>query len=193
MRTLCPNFDREDGLETVLEVPIPEEMFPSAKNKWPNMKSWMKPNPGRTPATLPFADRNSQIQLLLGVIGAPLIPLPIPSDHKVTKCIKDHPIVSFNKPVHCFFLFFFPGFLLHTKCLIKCLNEQVLCSFKVFFIGVCKLIVMCSMKCLTGIFDGEIHYSSVHCSDGRGARIELDRQHVCYGKGEDDGIRIQCW
>ncbi|XP_021732390.1 uncharacterized protein LOC110699207 [Chenopodium quinoa] len=94
MRTLCPNFDREDGLETVLEVPIPEEMFPSAKNKWPNMKSWMKTNPGRAPASLPFADRNSQIQLLLGVIGAPLIPLPIPADHKVNKCIKDHPIES---------------------------------------------------------------------------------------------------
>ncbi|XP_021769105.1 uncharacterized protein LOC110733374 [Chenopodium quinoa] len=94
MRTLCPNFDREDGLETVLEVPIPEEMFPSAKNKWPNMKSWMKTNPGRAPASLPFADRNSQIQLLLGVIGAPLIPLPIPVDHKVNKCIKDHPIES---------------------------------------------------------------------------------------------------
>ena len=98
MRTLCPNFDKEDGLETVLEVPIPEEMFPSAKNKWPNMKSWMKTNPGRAPTTFPFSDRNSQIQLLLGVIGAPLIPLPVPSDHKANKCIKDHPIVSFIKP-----------------------------------------------------------------------------------------------
>ncbi|XP_057523110.1 uncharacterized protein LOC130802988 [Amaranthus tricolor] len=94
MRTLCPNFDKEDGLETVLEVPIPEEMFPSAKNKWPNMKSWMKTNPGRAPTTFPFSDRNSQIQLLLGVIGAPLIPLPVPSDHKANKCIKDHPIES---------------------------------------------------------------------------------------------------
>lgn len=92
MRTLCPNFDREDGLDTVLEVPIPEEMFPSSKNKWPNMKSWMKSNPA--PTSLPFADRNSQIQLLLGVIGAPLIPLPIPSDHNANKCIKDHPIES---------------------------------------------------------------------------------------------------
>ncbi|KAF6137682.1 hypothetical protein GIB67_023616 [Kingdonia uniflora] len=27
MRKLCPNFDQEDGLDTVLEVPIPEEMF----------------------------------------------------------------------------------------------------------------------------------------------------------------------
>ncbi|XP_074287242.1 uncharacterized protein LOC141612380 [Silene latifolia] len=94
MRTLCPNFDREDGLDTVLEVPIPEEMFPAAKNKWPNMKSWMKSDPSHSPARLPFADRNSQIQLLLGVIGAPLIPLPIPSDHKVAKSAKDHQIES---------------------------------------------------------------------------------------------------
>ncbi|GMH04237.1 hypothetical protein Nepgr_006076 [Nepenthes gracilis] len=93
MRTLCPNLDREDGLETVLEVPIPEEMFPSSKNKWANMKSWMKPlNHGRTPAAFPFGDRNSQIQLLLGVVGAPLIPLAIPSDHSMNRSIKDHPI-----------------------------------------------------------------------------------------------------
>lgn len=94
MRTLCPNLDREDGLETVLEVPIPEEMFPATKNKWPNMISWMKSNPGRAPSDFPCADRTSQIKLLLGVIGAPLIPLPIPSDHKLNKTIKDHPIES---------------------------------------------------------------------------------------------------
>ncbi|KAL9230176.1 hypothetical protein vseg_005563 [Gypsophila vaccaria] len=94
MRTLCPNFDNEDGLETVLEVPIPEEMFPATKNKWPSMMSWMKPNPGHSPASFPFADRNSQIQLLLGVIGAPLIPLPIPSDDVPVKTVKDHQIES---------------------------------------------------------------------------------------------------
>lgn len=94
MRTLCPNFEREDALETVLEVPIPEEMFPTAKNRWPNMKSWMRPIPGRAPASFPFADRSSQIQLLLGVVGAPLIPLPIPSDYWLNKTIKDHPIES---------------------------------------------------------------------------------------------------
>ena len=109
MRTLCPNFDKEDGLDTVLEVPIPDEMFPSSKNKWPNMISWMKTNPARVSNSLPFADRNSQIQLLLGVIGAPLIPLQIPSDHKVSKCINDNPIVSSLKPIN-YFLFVFFGF-----------------------------------------------------------------------------------
>ncbi|GAB4831882.1 hypothetical protein Ancab_005897 [Ancistrocladus abbreviatus] len=91
MRTLCPNLDKEDALQTVLEVPIPEEMFPSSKSKWSNMKSWMKPTHGRSPAaSFPFADRNSQIQLLLGVIGA--IPLPITSDHRINPSIKDSPI-----------------------------------------------------------------------------------------------------
>jgi len=27
LRRLCPNIDKEDGMETVLEIPIPEEMF----------------------------------------------------------------------------------------------------------------------------------------------------------------------
>ncbi|KAL8161092.1 hypothetical protein V2J09_012581 [Rumex salicifolius] len=100
MRTLCPNLDKEDGLETVLEVPIPEEMFPSTKSKWPNinmMKSWMmKPGGvGRSPSpnsSFPFADRNAQLQLLLSVIGAPLIPLPIPGSTNPSHLLKDHPI-----------------------------------------------------------------------------------------------------
>lgn len=105
MRKLCPNYDLPDGLDTVLEVPIPEEMFASNKSShrsWQNMKSWMnmKPNSERPPAsmTVLFGGRNTEIQLLLGVIGAPLIPLPIKidHDHSISKNIKDHPIVSFN-------------------------------------------------------------------------------------------------
>lgn len=104
MRKLCPNFDREDGLETVLEVPIPEEMFTTNKNthrSWQNVKSWMKPYSEKSsPAasmTALFGGRNTEIQLLLGVVGAPLIPLPIRSDndhHPINRNIKDHPIVS---------------------------------------------------------------------------------------------------
>lgn len=95
MRKLCPNFDREDGLDTVLEVPIPEEMFPSHKStslSWQNVKSWMKSNPERS-ATSIFGGRNTEIQLLLGVVGAPLIPLPVRCDrHPINQSIKDHPI-----------------------------------------------------------------------------------------------------
>ncbi|KAK3031048.1 hypothetical protein RJ639_035079 [Escallonia herrerae] len=93
MRTLCPNLDGEDGLETVLEVPIPEETFASNnKNKsWQYMKSWMKPHSERS-APSGLGGRNPEIQLLLGVVGAPLIPLPVRSDHPITQNIKDHPI-----------------------------------------------------------------------------------------------------
>ncbi|KAK7290098.1 hypothetical protein RIF29_04278 [Crotalaria pallida] len=100
MKTLCPNLDREDGLETVLEVPIPEEIFiqKSGTTKvWKNMKSWMKPNAENKSSSASmsavFGGKNTEIQLLLGVVGAPLIPSPIISDnHPITRSIKDQKI-----------------------------------------------------------------------------------------------------
>jgi hypothetical protein len=95
MRTLCPNFDREDALETVLEVPIPEESFATNhKYTWQNVKSWMKPTSVVTRSSPPYAagPRHAEMQLLLGVAGAPLVPLPVHTDHFINKNIKDHPI-----------------------------------------------------------------------------------------------------
>ncbi|KAL1825164.1 hypothetical protein ACET3Z_011942 [Daucus carota] len=95
MRTLCPNLDGYEGLETVLEVPIPEETFDSGNKNvsWKNMKSWMRQNGEKSPPSSPFGCRNiSDIQLLLSVVGAPLIPLPVHSDHSMSRNIKDHPI-----------------------------------------------------------------------------------------------------
>ncbi|MCE3049762.1 hypothetical protein HAX54_045738 [Datura stramonium] len=40
-----------------------------------------------------FGSRNAEIQLLLGVVGAPLIPHPIRSQHSLNTKINDHPIV----------------------------------------------------------------------------------------------------
>jgi hypothetical protein len=99
MRKLCPNYDREDGLDTVLEVPVPEEMFSNKHNNrsWQNMKSWMKPTGEKSQQamTTVFGSRNAEIQLLLGVVGAPLIPLPIRCDNQpMNSNIKDNPIVS---------------------------------------------------------------------------------------------------
>ncbi|KAJ4895921.1 hypothetical protein Rs2_22715 [Raphanus sativus] len=102
MRTLCPNFDREDGLETVLEVPMPEELFCSENSKtgaWRSVKSSLlrsPPDNNSSLATL-FGGRDAQIQMLLGIIGAPLIPLPVSSDHDVldspiSKLIKNQSI-----------------------------------------------------------------------------------------------------
>ncbi|KAL6980627.1 hypothetical protein U1Q18_022266 [Sarracenia purpurea var. burkii] len=96
---VCPNLDREDGLDTVLEVPIPEEMFVSSsfnknRSSWQNMKSWVKPSTDRSPPSSIFGgSRNAEMQLLLGVVGAPLIPLPISSAHPIHRNIKkDHAI-----------------------------------------------------------------------------------------------------
>lgn len=77
MKKLCPNLDREDGLETVLEVPIPEDIYTNksgTSRAWHNMKSWMKPNAeSRSSSSACIAE----VKLMLGVVGAPLIPFPL--------------------------------------------------------------------------------------------------------------------
>ncbi|XP_010543752.1 PREDICTED: uncharacterized protein LOC104816566 [Tarenaya hassleriana] len=103
MRKLCPNYNLEDGLETVLEVPMPEELFVSTKTKpWNNMKSyWSRPGAASAAGNMTrlIGGRNAEIQLLLGVVGAPLIPLPVqPHNHHdydeqpIHKHINDQPI-----------------------------------------------------------------------------------------------------
>ncbi|KAJ0984060.1 hypothetical protein J5N97_002416 [Dioscorea zingiberensis] len=97
MRKLWPNLDREDGLDTVLEVPIPEEMLSSnanSKSAWSrctNMVSWMRSD-HRSPT--PPLGRNAELQLMLGVVGAPLVPLPVQTPHRsfIKTDIKDDPI-----------------------------------------------------------------------------------------------------
>lgn len=96
MRKLCPNFDREDGLETVLEVPIPEEMFTSMGSntalRWQNLRMWMSAQ-GPDKASAPnLAGRNAELQLLLNVVGSPLIPLPVPEE-ALNRPIKNASIV----------------------------------------------------------------------------------------------------
>ncbi|KAL5709338.1 hypothetical protein ACHQM5_020041 [Ranunculus cassubicifolius] len=97
MRNQYPLMEEEYGLETILEVPIPEEMFtPSAKTNvrsWKNMKSWMKSSVPGNPTSL-FGKRNSDLQILLGVVGAPLVPLPVPCDQSINPNIKDNPYDS---------------------------------------------------------------------------------------------------
>ncbi|KAL8470372.1 hypothetical protein ACS0TY_033012 [Phlomoides rotata] len=83
MRRLYPNLDREDGLDTVLEVPIPEEAASDRHKSWSNVRRWM---------TRPHSA--AEIQFLLGIIGAPLIPLPIRCDYTAKNIIKGSPIES---------------------------------------------------------------------------------------------------
>ncbi|KAI3853352.1 hypothetical protein MKX03_021906 [Papaver bracteatum] len=114
MKKLCPNYDREDGLETVLEVPIPEEMLTTTnanKNNhhhhnnninnitsWQNMKSWMRSHIDHKSSdqnvTSLFGGRNAELQILLGVVGAPLIPLPLRCDQSINPNIRDSPNIE---------------------------------------------------------------------------------------------------
>ncbi|XP_058068890.1 uncharacterized protein LOC131218227 [Magnolia sinica] len=95
MRKLCPNFDREDGLETVLEVPIPEEMFLNMSGgngslRWQNMRTWIKSQSADKSSSSPaLAGRNAELQLLLNVVGSPLIALPVQTDQAINKTVRD--------------------------------------------------------------------------------------------------------
>lgn len=114
MRTLCPNFDREDGLETVLEVPMPEELFCSDNNKtgaWRSVKSTLLRSPPDNNSSLAtiFGGRDAQIQMLLGIVGAPSIPLPVSSDHDVL----DHPISKLIKNQSMVIKYTFFSFWIH--------------------------------------------------------------------------------
>jgi len=94
MKKLCPNFDKEDGLETVLEVPIPDEMLTSMGsngfNRWQNLRTLMNAR---------FPDKsslNNEFLVLLKIVGAPLIPVQLSSDRALTRPLKDCSIVSPN-------------------------------------------------------------------------------------------------
>lgn len=104
MRKLCPNFDRENGLETVLEVPIPEEMFTSMGSnvalRWQNMATWMKAQTSDKWASPIIAGRYNELTFLLYIVGSPLIPLQVQVDHSIHRPVKHASIV---RP---FFLFF---------------------------------------------------------------------------------------
>jgi hypothetical protein len=103
MRKLCPNVDLENALETVLEVPIPEEMY---NGPIPEMHAWLKcqafDKASETDACValdstgtcrPQMARISEIQMLM-VLGTPLIPCPIPHDRAFSRSIHDRSIVS---------------------------------------------------------------------------------------------------
>ncbi|KAF4347279.1 uncharacterized protein LOC115700631 [Cannabis sativa] len=96
MRKLCPNFDKENGLDTVLEVPIPEEMFTSmgsnAVLRWQNLRSLMKAQSIDNINKLPSSNNNdnndkshlssgsnNEFMALLKLVGSPLIPLQLQS------------------------------------------------------------------------------------------------------------------
>ncbi|KAF5736064.1 Spindle assembly abnormal protein 6 [Tripterygium wilfordii] len=96
MRKLCPNIDREDGLETVLEVPIPDEMLTSMGSnvqlRWQNMLTWMKAQTSDKWSQPVIARRLNELRFLLYLVGSPLIPLQVQVGHSVHKPLRDSSI-----------------------------------------------------------------------------------------------------
>ncbi|OMO75064.1 hypothetical protein COLO4_26336 [Corchorus olitorius] len=81
IRKLCPNLDKQDGLETVLEVPIPEEMYTkmgsNAALRWHNMRALMKAQSAFDKSTHLQAKSDNEFLALLKLVGAPLIPFQV--------------------------------------------------------------------------------------------------------------------
>ncbi|KAG8042846.1 hypothetical protein GUJ93_ZPchr0088g33648 [Zizania palustris] len=83
MRKVCPNVDREDGLDTVLEVPVPE-LHREGARRWrrgdsSTVKSWVRSRigQGRRGRRGGVVPSRAEVQLMLGVVGAPLVPQPV--------------------------------------------------------------------------------------------------------------------
>lgn len=100
MRKWCRNYDKEDGLETVLEVPVPEEMFTSMGSnsilRWQNMRNLLKAQGEDNKSSsypVPLL-RNDQFMLLLKLIGSALIPYQVQFGRAVILPIKDGSIVN---------------------------------------------------------------------------------------------------
>lgn len=97
MRKLCPNIEREDGLETVLEVPIPEEMFKNMGNstnvRFQNMLTWMKAQNSDKWLSPMIAARLNELRFLLYLVGSPLIPLQVQLGPSIHRPVKDSSIV----------------------------------------------------------------------------------------------------
>ncbi|GMJ04993.1 Boundary of ROP domain9 [Hibiscus trionum] len=98
IRKMCPNLDKQDGLETVLEVPIPEEMYTqmgtNAALRWRNLRALMKAQSatfGSVSTTHLQAKSDNEFLALLKIVGAPLIPFQV---HLLT-CTLSSPLKHF--------------------------------------------------------------------------------------------------
>ncbi|PNY15992.1 hypothetical protein L195_g012700, partial [Trifolium pratense] len=93
LRRLCPNIDKEDGLETVLEIPIPEEMFSNMGSnvtiRWQNMLTWMKAQTEDKLSSPTVSARLNELRFLLYLVGSPLIPLQVQLGHSIHRPVRD--------------------------------------------------------------------------------------------------------
>ncbi|XP_019175070.1 PREDICTED: uncharacterized protein LOC109170414 [Ipomoea nil] len=99
MRKLCPNLGNEDGLDTVLEVPVPDEMFDeiggsgSSNNNSATTQGWR--NLRNCIRAAQYADNslplscNEHVLFLLKIVGSALIPFNVQSDHAISMPVRD--------------------------------------------------------------------------------------------------------
>ena len=97
---MCPNYDREHALDTVLEVPIPEEMFTkmgsSSASRWQNMRALMRAQAAADKSTHLQSKSDNEFIALLKLVGSPLIPFQAHPDQPLTRPLKDCTIVCMN-------------------------------------------------------------------------------------------------
>ena len=90
-------MDREDALDTILEVPIPEEMFNNMGNnlasRCQTMQQWMKAQSSDKWSSPVILGQVNELRFILHHIGSPLIPLPVHIDN-ISRPVKDSSIVS---------------------------------------------------------------------------------------------------
>lgn len=98
MRKVCPNLDREDGLDTVLEVPVPEvhhEASARGRRRPRTVKSWVRSRMDHHHRREGAAPSRADVQLMLGVIGAPLVPQTVEARKAMAgQDIREEPLVS---------------------------------------------------------------------------------------------------
>ncbi|TKW28151.1 hypothetical protein SEVIR_3G330200v4 [Setaria viridis] len=97
MRKVCANLDREDGLDTVLEVPVPESHHePSARGgrrRRRTVTAWVRSHMDQRHRRDGAPPSRADVQLMLGVIGAPLVPQPVEARKAMAgKDIKEEPL-----------------------------------------------------------------------------------------------------
>jgi hypothetical protein len=82
-------------------VPVPEEMLTNAPGAdkrrgagGANMRAWLKIQAFDRATASGATSTNAELQLFLNVVGAPLIPCPVPHDRAFSRSIRDSSIVS---------------------------------------------------------------------------------------------------
>lgn len=99
MRKVCANLDREDGLDTVLEVPVPElhHLEPSSGHgrcRRRTVKAWVRSHMDQRYRRHGTPPSQADVHLMLGVIGVPLVPQPVEARKAMAgEDIKEEPLV----------------------------------------------------------------------------------------------------